>query len=396
MGVQESPLENVDVSDIQPPFAGSFAGKRVVVTGHTGFKGSWLCEWLLSLGAEVTGLALEPDTTPSLFDQLGLRDRLNDVVGDIRSQETVSRVLAAAKPDFLFHMAAQPLVRRSYREPVETWATNVLGTIHVMEALRRLDKSCAAVCVTTDKCYENREWLWGYRETDPLGGHDPYSSSKAAAEIAVASWRRSFFQGPESKVRLASARAGNVVGGGDWAEDRIVPDAMRALLRGESIKVRNPAATRPWQHVLEPLAGYLALASALACRPDDARLESAFNIGPDRESNRPVRDLIEAVCEAWPGRWEDRSDPHAVHEATLLHLDNAKAEALLGWRPTWAFDRTIDVTVAWYRDLRDAASPSAVAARTLQDIRAHEADARGRGVAWAVGRPSRQPRSVHA
>jgi CDP-glucose 4,6-dehydratase len=396
VGFRESPLEIVDVSVIHTPFVGSFAGKRVVVTGHTGFKGSWLCEWLLSLGAEVTGLALEPDTTPSLFEQLGLRDRLNDVVGDIRSQETVSRVLGAAKPDFLFHMAAQPLVRRSYREPVETWDTNVLGTIHVMEALRRLDKPCAAVFVTTDKCYENREWLWGYRETDPLGGHDPYSSSKAAAEIAVASWRRSFFQGPDNSVRIASARAGNVVGGGDWAEDRIVPDCMRALSRGEAIKVRNPAATRPWQHVLEPLAGYLALAAALANRPGDANLESAFNIGPDRESNRPVRDLVEAVCKAWSGRWEDLSDPHAVHEATLLHLDNAKAEALLGWRPTWAFDRTIDVTVAWYRDLRDSASASAVAARTLQDIRAYENDARGRGVAWAVSHPTPLPRTVHA
>ncbi len=383
------------MSAIQTPFAGSFAGKRVVVTGHTGFKGSWLCEWLLSLGAEVTGLALEPDTTPSLFEQLGLRDRLNDVVGDIRSQETVSRVLAAAKPDFLFHMAAQPLVRRSYREPVETWDTNVLGTIHVMEALRRLEKPCAAVCVTTDKCYENREWLWGYRETDPLGGHDPYSSSKAAAEIAVASWRRSFFQGPERNVRIASARAGNVVGGGDWAEDRIVPDCMRALSRGEPIRVRNPSATRPWQHVLEPLAGYLALAAALASRPGDANLESAFNIGPDRESNRPVRDLVEAVCTAWSGRWEDLSDPNAVHESTLLHLDNAKAEALLGWRPTWAFDRTIGVTVAWYHDLRDAASASAVSARTLQDIRAYEDDARRRGVAWAVSHPSPLPRTVH-
>ncbi len=395
MGFRESPLERVEVSDTQTPFAGCFAGKRVLVTGHTGFKGAWLCEWLLSLGAEVAGLALESDTTPSLFEQLGLRDRLTHVVGDIRSQETVSRALAAADPDFLFHMAAQPLVRRSYREPVETWDTNVLGTIHVLESLRRLDRPCAAVIVTTDKCYENREWLWGYRETDPLGGHDPYSSSKAAAEIAVASWRRSYFQGPGKRVRIATARAGNVVGGGDWAEDRIVPDSMRALSRGESIKVRNPAATRPWQHVLEPLAGYLSLASALACRPDDARLESAFNIGPDRESNRPVRDLVEAVCGAWSGRWEDLGDPHAVHEATLLHLDNAKAEALLGWRPTWSFDRTIGVTVAWYRDLRDAASPSTVSARTLQDIHAYEDDARGRGVAWAVTAPPSRPGSEH-
>lgn len=383
------------MSAVQPPFAGFFTGKRVMVTGHTGFKGSWLCEWLLSLGAEITGLALAPDTNPSLFEQLGLADRLTHVVGDIRSRETVSRVIAAAEPDVLFHMAAQPLVRRSYREPVETWETNVLGTIHVLESLRRLDKPCSAVMVTTDKCYENRERSWGYRETDPLGGHDPYSSSKAAAEIAVASWRRSFFHGPESRARIATARAGNVVGGGDWAEDRIVPDAMRALSRGEAIKVRNPAATRPWQHVLEPLAGYLSLAAALAGRPDDFGLESAFNIGPDRESNRPVRDLVEAICTIWPGRWEDLSDPRAVHEANLLYLDNAKAEALLGWRPTWAFDRTIDVTVAWYRDLRDPAPASAVAARTVQDIRAYQDDSRGRAVAWAVTPPSPQARTVH-
>jgi len=395
VGHRKSPLEDLGVSTHHPPFAGAFAGKRVVVTGHTGFKGAWLCEWLLSLGARVTGLALEPDTTPSLFGQLGLGDRLGHVVGDIRSQETVARVVAAAEPDFLFHMAAQPLVRRSYREPVETWDTNVLGTIHVMEALRRLDRPCAAVMVTTDKCYENREWIWGYRESDPLGGHDPYSSSKAAAEIAVASWRRSFFHGADRRVRLASARAGNVVGGGDWAEDRIVPDCMRALSRGDSIQVRNPAATRPWQHVLEPLAGYLALAAALDGRREDDRLDSAFNIGPDRESNRPVRDLVEAVCREWSGRWDDLSDPGAVHEAKLLHLDNAKAEALLGWRPTWRFDRTISATVAWYRDLRGAPPAGAVAARTLQDIRAYQDDARRQGIAWAGGRPPFPPEPVH-
>ena len=395
MGFRKSPLEDLGVSEHHSPFAGVFAGKCVVVTGHTGFKGSWLCEWLLSLGAKVTGLALEPDTTPSLFEQSGLRDRLAHVVGDIRSQDVVSRVLAAAEPDFLFHMAAQPLVRRSYREPVETWDTNVLGTIHVMEALRCLEKPCAAVCVTTDKCYENREWLWGYRETDPLGGHDPYSSSKAAAEIAVASWRRSFFHGPDNKVRIASARAGNVVGGGDWAEDRIVPDCMRAMLRSEAIQVRNPSATRPWQHVLEPLAGYLTLAAALASRPHDDRLDSAFNIGPDRESNRPVRDLVDAVCREWLGRWDDLSDPGAVHEAKLLHLDNAKAEALLGWRPTWRFDRTISTTVAWYRDLRNSPSASVVAARTLQDIRAYVDDARRQGIAWAVARPPLHPEPIH-
>jgi CDP-glucose 4,6-dehydratase len=353
-------------------FSDAFRGRRVLVTGHTGFKGSWLTEWLLSLGAEVVGLALEPDTTPSLFEQLGLAGRIRHVVGDVRSAETVQRVVAEAQPEFLFHLAAQPLVRRSYREPSYTWATNVLGTINVLESLRTVKQPCMAVMITTDKCYENREWIYGYREIDPLGGHDPYSSSKAAAELAIASWRRSFF-GEGHACRVASVRAGNVIGGGDWSEDRIVPDAVRALSRGEPIRVRNPAATRPWQHVLEPLSGYLAIAAALAERPRDARLDSAFNVGPDHEANRPVRDLVEAALTHWPGRWHDESVANAPHEAGLLHLDNAKIRSVIGWAPRWTFSEAVKRTVSWYRHAHDDSARTCPRDRAVSDIRAYEA-----------------------
>lgn len=342
----------------------AYTGKRVLVTGHTGFKGSWLCEWLLSVEADVAGYSLPPPTSPALFDQLGLRNRLRHTIGDVRDGAAVRRAILDFQPDVVFHLAAQPLVRLSYREPVETYATNVMGTIHVLEALRVLEKHCAAVLITTDKCYENREWLHGYREEDPLGGHDPYSSSKAAAEIAIASWRRSFFPlqdgGFGNTVAVASARAGNVVGGGDWALDRIVPDCMRALAKGEPVAVRNPQATRPWQHVLEPLSGYLLLAaemhSVLDEKPGEqraARLQrlcGAFNFGPGLDSNRSVRELVEEVLRNWPGgKWEDRTRHGMLHEASLLNLATDKAHHVLGWRARWGFAETVRRTVEWYR-----------------------------------------------
>jgi CDP-glucose 4,6-dehydratase len=345
----------------------AFRGKRVWLSGHTGFKGSWLSEWLLQLGAVVHGYALAPDTTPALFDQLGLEGRLEHEVADIRHAVVVRKSIQQFQPDFLIHMAAQPLVRRSYTIPVETYETNVMGTINVLEALRSISSPCAVAVVTTDKCYENHESGRAYEETDSLGGHDPYSSSKAMAEIATAAYRNSYFQ--KGPVRLASARAGNVIGGGDWAEDRIVPDAMRALDMGQPIAVRNPKAVRPWQHVLEPLSGYLVLAAALANPELKQQVESlrtaestststgklqlaslcdAFNFGPGPESNRTVADLVTEVLKNRQGSWEDASDPSALHEATLLNLSIEKASRLLAWKPRWDFEETIKRTVAWY------------------------------------------------
>ena len=334
------------------PNSSFWSGRRVLLTGHTGFKGSWLALWLLELGAHVTGLALPPETEPSLFTQLELERSLQHHLGDIRDAALLKELVAQTRPELVLHLAAQPLVRRSYAEPAATWATNVMGTIHLLEALRGLDQPCSAVLITTDKVYRNNEWLYGYRENDPLGGHDPYSSSKAAAELAIASWRASFcgslpHQSPQ--LRIASARAGNVIGGGDWAADRIVPDAMRALGRGEPIGVRNPAATRPWQHVLEPLGGYLLLAERLSADPS---LADAFNFGPQLEAKRSVRELVEEALHHWPGSWVDQSDPGAPHEASLLNLVIDKAHHQLGWAPRWNFATTLERTVNWYRRLQ--------------------------------------------
>ena len=328
----------------------TFNDRRVLVTGHTGFKGSWLCEWLLALGAEVTGLALDPVTTPAVFDQLKLSGRLHDQRGDIRDEATVLEVVKRVRPHFVFHLAAQPLVRLSYEQPVATYATNVMGTVHVLDALRRAGAPCTVVVVTTDKCYENHEWVHSYREEDPLGGHDPYSSSKGAAELVVSAYRRSYFSAPDSPIRIASARAGNVIGGGDWALDRIVPDCIRALQEGRPIKVRNPHATRPWQHVLEPLSGYLTLASRLSEGVHQrTALAGAFNFGPSVSSNRTVGDLVWEILKQWPGMMEDGSDPKAPHEAHLLNLSTDKAHHLLGWRSLWGFERSVAETVRWYR-----------------------------------------------
>ena len=361
----------------------AYKDATVLVTGNTGFKGAWLCEWLLMLGARVVGVSLPPPTDPSLFDQLGLASRLEHHLQDIRDLEGLRRIVLAARPDYLFHLAAQPLVRDSYRVPVETYATNVMGTVHVLESLRTLQEAgqvCAAVLITTDKVYENRSWVHGYREEDPLGGYDPYSSSKAAAEIAIASFRRSFFNPNRADLRvgIASARAGNVIGGGDWAADRIVPDCVRALAKGEAIQVRNLRATRPWQHVLEPLAGYLLLGQhlreALQLMAGEARIKalhgnaSAFNFGPNLESNRSVRDLVEQALSHWPGRWEDASDPNALHEAALLNLATDKAFHALGWHPRWTFQQTVARTMAWYRQAGQGAGPATL---TRQDIAAY-------------------------
>lgn len=359
-------------------FAGAFQGKRVWVSGHTGFKGAWLSLWLLRLGAEVSGFSLAPPTSPSLFEQLGLAARLRHEPGDVRDSEAVFRSLDESKPDFVFHLAAQPLVRLSYEEPKLTFETNVLGTVNVLDALRRLARPCACVVVTTDKVYENREWVHAYRETDRLGGHDPYSGSKAAAELVVSSYRDSFFSGPQSAVRVAAARAGNVIGGGDWAADRIVPDCVRALRENRPIEVRNPHSTRPWQHVLEPLSGYLWLASQLG----RGNCSGAFNFGPEPESNRTVAELVSEILRHWPGAWKDCSGPGAVHEASLLNLATDKARHELGWRPVWSFARTVEETIRWYWDEAEPSEP--LAERSLRQIQAYEEQATAAGLRWAL------------
>ena len=361
-----------------------WAGRRVLITGHTGFKGCWLALWLSELGARVSGIGLPVDSSPHLFDQLGLQRRLQaHHIADIRDPRVLQELVNSCQPEVVLHLAAQPLVRRSYHDPLGTWATNVMGSLHLLEALRSLRHPCAVVMITTDKVYENREWLHGYREEDRLGGHDPYSASKAAAELAIASFRSSFcglasHQSPH--LAIATARAGNVIGGGDWAEDRIVPDAIRALAAGEAIQVRNPAATRPWQHVLEALSGYITLAEQLAEQDANGRdgadsfhhnpYTNAFNFGPHLEANRDVRSLIEEVLRHWPGTcvWQE---PRAAapHEAGQLHLQIDKAFHLLGWTPRWSFATTVERTINWYRTVD--ADPNRAESECLADIEAY-------------------------
>jgi CDP-glucose 4,6-dehydratase len=381
MGRRQSAVENLEIMTL---FGSAYNGKRVLVTGHTGFKGAWLCEWLLGLGAEVTGLSLPPPTDPSLFVELGLARRLHHTLGDIQEPEVLRQAVKDAKPDFVFHLAAQPLVRESYRRPRETFNVNAIGTLNLLEALRDYAKPCAAVFITTDKCYENREWPHGYRETDPLGGCDPYSTSKAAAELIIASYRRSFFQ--NHPVKIASSRAGNVIGGGDWAADRIVPDCIRALQERKPIPVRSRHATRPWQHVLEPLSGYLWLGACLAvpklrrCALSD--LTSAFNFGPNRDSNRTVEELVKEILRFWPGRWVDKTDPDAPHEAGLLQLSTDKAATLLRWFPVWSFSETVAKTVQWHRKATPFKSAKEFQKLTRLQISQYAADARGGQLIW--------------
>lgn len=369
-------------------FANLYQGKKVLLTGHTGFKGSWLAEWLLMLGAEVTGYSHRVYDSPDHFTALGLEQRMRHVIGDVRDLGALEKVIQETKPDFVFHLAAQPLVRLSYREPVETMSTNVMGTVNLLDALRRIEHPVACVVVTSDKCYENREVLHGYHESDALGGHDPYSASKGAAEIVAHSYRRSYFMSASSPVRMATARAGNVIGGGDWAEDRIVPDCVRSLMRGEAISVRNPIATRPWQHVLEPLSGYLWLGALLTGAvklprvPEALAVSNAFNFGPWLEANRPVKDLVTEILKHWPGEWRDASQPGAVHEAGLLNLTIDKAWHMLGWQPVWNFAENVSATARWYHQAtqKSASAPDL----TRADITAYMTAAREAGIPWAT------------
>jgi CDP-glucose 4,6-dehydratase len=325
--------------------------RRVLITGHTGFKGGWLVLMLARAGARITGLALPPPTTPSLFEQAQVATGIDHVIGDIRDAQLVADVIAQARPEVIFHLAAQPLVRQSYAEPVETFATNVLGTAHVLDGARRVGGVKAIVAVTSDKCYENREWVWPYRESDPMGGHDPYSASKGAAELVIASYRRSFFP-PTELARhgtgLASVRAGNVIGGGDWAHDRLVPDLMRAFLAGQAPEIRAPAAIRPWQHVLEAVAAYQQIAARLVA--GDAVVADAWNFGPGDDDTRNVAWIVAELARLWgvSGQWQ-AFDGAVPHEAHLLKLDCAKARSVLGWRPTLRLPETLSWIVNWHR-----------------------------------------------
>lgn len=358
----------------------TFRGRQVLVTGHTGFKGSWLTVWLNELGARVTGFSLPPPTRPSNFEAARLRDRLaGHFEADIRDSDAVRVALVEARPEVIFHLAAQALVRPSYTAPRETFEVNVIGTASLLDAVRELGRPCVVVVVTSDKCYENREQVWGYREGDPVGGFDPYSASKGAAEVLVAAYRRSFFHPDrvrQHRVKLATARAGNVIGGGDWGRDRIVTDMVQFLSQGRSVPVRSPGAVRPWQHVLEPLAGYLRLAAAMLAS-DDPRWYGAWNFGPRPDDETTVRALVERFCAAWgDGRWHDASQPDQPHEAAVLRLAIDKAVAELGWRPRWGLDRAIEHTAAWYRAFyRDPARSTYDACR--QDIADYEAAGNG-------------------
>lgn len=333
-------------------FDGFFRGKRVLVTGHTGFKGSWLSIWLHELGAEVVGVGLDPATERDNFVLSGIGGKIKaDIRADIRDGEKMKEIFAEHRPEIVFHLAAQPLVRLSYEIPVDTYATNVMGTINVMEAIRATDSVKVGVMITTDKCYENKEQIWGYRENEPMGGYDPYSSSKGAAEIAIASWRRSFFNPErysEHGKSIASVRAGNVIGGGDWALDRIIPDCIRALEAGKPIDIRSPKAIRPWQHVLEPLSGYMLLAKRIWESPTEYC--EGWNFGPRAESISNVWEVASRVVEDYgSGSLRDLSDPNALHEAKLLMLDISKAKFRLGWEPRMNIDQTVALTVDWYR-----------------------------------------------
>ncbi len=341
MGARHRSLEDLVIN------RSFWAGKRVFVTGHTGFKGAWLCLLLSQLGAEVFGLALDPDSEDGLFVSAGVKDVVHHVIGDIREIDVVRQAVHTARPDVVIHMAAQSLVRRSYQEPVETYATNVMGTVHLLECVRAAPTVRAVVIVTSDKCYENHEWPWAYREADQLGGRDPYSNSKACAELVTAAYRDSFFQA-KTAARVASVRAGNVIGGGDWSRDRLVPDAMRAFVSGQPLRIRNPASVRPWQHVLDPLVGYLVLAERLV--EDGKQFEGGWNFGPHMDGEVSVAALADALVRHWGhgSRWE-REDGEQPHEANYLKLDCSKARNLLGWRHLIDFESALRFTVDWYR-----------------------------------------------
>ena len=357
-------------------------GKRVLITGHTGFKGSWLSLWLARLGARVEGFALDPPTQPSCFEAARVGSYITSNIGDICEADAILNQFRRQQPEIVFHLAAQPLVRKSHRDPVNTYLTNVMGTVHVLDAVRQTDEVRVAVVVTSDKCYKNRETMWGYRETDAMGGHDPYSSSKGCAELVSSAYRRSFFEGPaaKGKVRLSTARAGNVIGGGDWAEDRLVPDCIRALVRKEPIGIRRPHSVRPWQHVLEPLAGYLALAEKLWNR--DTQTKAAYNFGPYDSEVQPVSWVVEKLIQLWgAGTWQTQPSGD-LHEAGLLSLDSTLARSELGWKPLLSVAEALDLTVQWFRAHQSGCAMDQVTLHQIEQYEKMRSLVEKSGTAW--------------
>jgi CDP-glucose 4,6-dehydratase len=353
-------MEDVGVSEIT--MDGFWQRKKVFITGHTGFKGSWLSLWLQSMGADVMGYALPPVTDPSLFELTGLGKRIRSVFGDIRDLQLLRDTYEGFRPDVVLHLAAQAVVRASYRDPVGTYATNVMGTVNMLETVRLAGHARVVVNVTSDKCYENREWAWGYRENEPMGGYDPYSSSKGCSELVTSAYRRCFFSRSTAAntVGIASGRAGNVIGGGDWGEDRLIPDCIRALVKGQSIIIRNPTSIRPWQHVLEPLSGYLLLAEKLW--NDPSLYSEGWNFGPHTEDARPVGLIADAVTRAWGAgaKWIDVSAPGQPHEADYLKLDSTLARTRLGWEPKLGLEETLNWVVDWYQRYENGESALAL------------------------------------
>jgi len=362
-------------------FSGRYKNKKVLVTGHTGFKGSWLCTWLLRMGAEICGYSAGIPTSPANFEVLGLKDRIRHVDSDVRDRNLLLRTTLDFKPEIVFHLAAQSLVRLSYGDPVKTFETNVMGTMNVLEAIRRCPSVRAGVIITSDKCYRNVEWTWGYRENDRLGGEDPYSASKGCAELVIHSYVNSFF---EKGPMIASARAGNVIGGGDWAADRIVPDAVRAWSGGKPVVIRNPDATRPWQHVLEPLSGYLLLGERLL-GGDRSAAGEAFNFGPSAAVNQSVRQLLAGMAGFWPGaEWQVKNAEDGRKESVLLKLCCDKALNTLGWAAILPFEKTVSMTVDWYRKFYDENNGRPMMDFTVRQIEEYCAAAREKGLYWAL------------
>ena len=358
-----------------------FKDKKILITGHTGFKGTWLTAWLKLLGAEIVGISLDIVSDPSHFLEANLDDGIKDYRVDIRDREKVIEITKKERPDFIFHLAAQSLVRESYLNPVDTWSTNLMGTLNILEALRKVDKKCTAVIITSDKCYDNVEWVWGYKETDSLGGPDPYSSSKGAAELLIKSYLKSFFASEDCEVRIASARAGNVIGGGDWAKDRIIPDCVKAWSQDKVVQLRNPNATRPWQHVLEPLSGYLRLAYDL---DKSKRLHGEpFNFGPPAQQNQSVSELVEVMSHYWDKvRWEDISKrADQPYESGLLKLNWDKALHELNWRAVMDFEETVSMTAEWYKSFY--LDPTTILDFTNSQLEKYTDLAKSRSLDWA-------------